>query len=309
MTLDLEFDDVDAELAASVRRYCDDHVDATAIDVDGATTDFWKGLAQLGILGLATPEGGGGVTTVVAAMEELGRANVPGPLVGTFLALQLVDEPTRRPIADGEVLVAVAAGSRVPWLPVAGTVIELDGTRAHLVRPVGEVEVVETLAGEPWGSCQLERVAELGPADTAIAVADVALAAYLTANAGFLLHNAAAYAADRIQFRKPIGTFQAVAHPLADCFIQLAASRTLARIGAHALDTGADDAGAAAAAARLSATRAALQTAFQTHQTYGAMGFTVEGPIGTRSARIQQTSMFPPGEHQAGERLLSLHGL
>ncbi|HWM20992.1 MAG TPA: acyl-CoA dehydrogenase family protein [Ilumatobacteraceae bacterium] len=309
MTLDLEFDDVDAELAASVRRYCSDHLVDPAAAWAGGPADFWKGLAELGVLGLATPEGGGGVTTIVAVMEELGRANAPGPLVGTFLALQLVDVATRRPIADGDELVAVAAGSIVPWLPVAGTVIELDGTSAYLVRPIGDVETVETLAGEPWGSSQLERVGDLGSANIAIAVADVALAAYITANAEFLLLNAAAYAADRIQFRKPIGTFQAVAHPLADCFIKLAAARTLARIAAHAIDSEADDAGPAAAAARLSATRAALRTAFQTHQTYGAMGFTVEGPIGTRSARIRQTSLFPPGEHQSGERLLSLHGL
>ena len=83
----LQYDDVDAELAASIRRYCADHL---APDADQPMpTGWWAGLAELGVLGLATPEGGGSVTSVAAAMEELGRANAPGPLVGTFLATQL----------------------------------------------------------------------------------------------------------------------------------------------------------------------------------------------------------------------------
>jgi alkylation response protein AidB-like acyl-CoA dehydrogenase len=152
-------------------------------------------------------------------------------------------------------------------------------------------------------------VADLGPARGAIAIADVALAAYLAGCGDFLLRNVAAYAADRVQFRKPIGSFQSVAHPLADCFVQLTSARTLARLGAHAIDNGLPAASVAAATARLSATRAALHTALQAHQTYGAMGFTVEGPIGSRSARIRQLSLFPPGLDDARGALLSVHGL
>ena len=89
----LQYDDVDGELATSIRRYCADHLAPVADEP--MPTGWWAGLAELGVLGLATPEGGGTVTSVAAAMEELGRANAPGPLVGTFLATQLVDRATR----------------------------------------------------------------------------------------------------------------------------------------------------------------------------------------------------------------------
>jgi alkylation response protein AidB-like acyl-CoA dehydrogenase len=313
MTLDLDFDDVDAELAASVRRYCDDHVSASAAPGDGeaqALPDgWWAGLAELGVLGLATLEGGGSVTTIVAAMEELGRANAPGPLAGTFLALQLMDEATRPAVIDGSTVVAVGVPPLVPWLPLAGLVVVLDGSSARLGRVVGDVEVVETLAGDPWGRGSIEIVADLGSPATAIAVAELAVAAYLVGSGEFLLQNVAVYAADRVQFRKPIGTFQSVAHPLADCYVHLAAARTLTRLGAQALDQGGPDALAAAATARLSATRAAMAAALQSHQTYGAMGFTVEGPIGNRSARIRQLSLFPRSSAADRETLLTALGL
>ncbi len=303
----LQYDDVDGELATSIRRYCADHLAPVADEP--MPTGWWAGLAELGVLGLATPEGGGTVTSVAAAMEELGRANAPGPLVGTFLATQLVDRATREQIASGAVIAAAGSPPLVAWLPVAGVIVLVDGATAYRASVIGDVETVPTLAGEPWGRATFERMAELGPAAPSVAVSDVAVGAYVAANGARLVEEAAAYAADRVQFRQPIGAFQAVAHPLADVSVRLAAARTLVRMAAHAVDTASPEAIALAAAARLSASGAAMTAAFRVHQTYGAVGFTVEGPIGTRSARIRQVSLAAPGDEHARRAVLVPHGL
>jgi alkylation response protein AidB-like acyl-CoA dehydrogenase len=62
------------------------------------------------------------------------------------------------------------------------------------------------------------------------------------------------------------------------------------RVAAHAIDTDAGDRAAHAAAALGSASQAAIETSYRAHQALGAMGFTVEGPIGRRSQLIRQTA-------------------
>jgi alkylation response protein AidB-like acyl-CoA dehydrogenase len=305
--IDLEYDDVDAAFAQSVGRLCAARVDQTAGGVPTWSQDWWGEVAELGVLGLGTPDGGGTVTTVAAVMEQLGRANAPGPLVETFVAVQLLDPERVEAIVAGAHMATVTTSNLVPWLPIADTVIEIDGSRAHLVRVTGEVVPVDSLAGDPWGRAAIERAEDLGDASAALAIADVAAAAYMVGEADHLLRGAAAYAADRIQFRSPIGNFQAVAHPLAECFLRVTAARTLARIAAHTIDAGGPL--AAAATARRSATRAALDAAFQVHQAYGAMGFTVEGPVGNRSAKIRQTSLAGRGVSDGTDQILQGRGL
>jgi alkylation response protein AidB-like acyl-CoA dehydrogenase len=310
--IDLEYDDVDAAFAQSVGRLCAARLDQTAGSVPSWSKQWWAEVAELGVLALGTPDGGGTVTTIAAAMEQLGQANAPGPFVETFVAVQLLDAERVDAIVAGAHVATVTTSNLVPWLPIADTVIEIDGSRAHLVRIPGEVVPVDSLAGEPWGRAVIERGDDLGEASSALAIADVAAAAYMVGEADHLLRGAAAYAADRIQFRSPIGNFQAVAHPLAECFLRVTAARTLARIAAHTIDT--DTAGgaaalAAAATARRSATRAALDAAFQVHQAYGAMGFTVEGPVGNRSAKIRQTSLAGRGLGDSTDHILQGRGL
>jgi alkylation response protein AidB-like acyl-CoA dehydrogenase len=212
-------------------------------------------------------------------------------------------------IVSGARVATVTTSDLVPWLPIADTVIEIDGSRAHRARPAGDVIAVESLAGDPWGRAAIERVEDLGDATAALAIGDVAAAAYMVGEADHLLRGAASYVADRVQFRTPIGNFQAVAHPLADCFLRVTAARTLVRIAAYTIDTGGRSPLAAAATARRSATRAALDAAFQVHQAYGAMGFTVEGPIGNRSAKIRQTSLAGRGLGDGTDHILLGRGL
>jgi hypothetical protein len=60
-----------------------------------------------------------------------------------------------------------------------------------------------------------------------------------------------------------------------------------------------------AAAARLSARRAALDAAHTCHQLFGAVGITLEGPVFHISRRLRQLASQPPGESAARASLLA----
>ena len=87
--------------------------------------------------------------------------------------------------------------------------------------------------------------------------------------------------------------------------MRLDAAATLARIAAHAWDENAADLRARAAAARLSATRAALDAAHTAHQLFGAQGITLEGPVFHVSRRIRQLASQPPPSDAARDALLA----
>jgi alkylation response protein AidB-like acyl-CoA dehydrogenase len=305
--IDLEYDADQSALADTVRRWCEHHApDAVVRELDGQfPRPLWDGLAALGVLGLGTAEGGGGALEIAAAMEQLGAANVPGPLAATFVATQVLPPDDRVAVAGGELVVSVGVPPLMPWAPVASIFIELGDGAAWRAHAESTMEPVETLGGEPWGRVALVRDERLDGVSRGLAVGDIALAAYLAGAGGRLLHVATDYARDRVQFGRPIGDFQAIAHRLADVHLRLTAARHLVRLAAHALDSGSAEAATHAATARLSATRAGLDAAYTAHQTLGAMGFTVEGPVAGVARRIRHLSLLPPGPSRAREVVLA----
>ena len=84
------------------------------------------------------------------------------------------------------------------------------------------------------------------------------------------------YALDRIAFGRPIGSFQAVKHILADMYVAATLARSNAYYGAWALSTDAGELAEAAANARVSATQAYQLCAKNNTQVHGGMGFTWE---------------------------------
>ena len=64
-----------------------------------------------------------------------------------------------------------------------------------------------------------------------------------------------------------------------------------------------------AAGARVSASRAALQSAFACHQVYAGIGITLEGPAFHISRRIRQLVSQPPGQNLAQQTLIAHAGL
>ncbi|HME70913.1 MAG TPA: acyl-CoA dehydrogenase family protein [Myxococcota bacterium] len=318
MSLDLEFDDAQQAMAAAVAQFCRDQYDPLKAVSPSAPFSrvLWRELAALDVFGLAIPGGGGGAIEVAALMESLGRAAFPGPLAGTFLAVRLLPEPARMRVAKGDDLVCVGTPPLLSFAPMASHFIELDlaHEQAWLARPRGTIAAVETLAGEPWGRLELERDQELPDFAPALAFSEIAAAAYLAAAGQKLVDDAADHARTRRQFDRTIGEFQAVAHPLADCAIRLAAARGLARAASARFDAMESDAAGKrvsidAAAARLSAVAAALAAAQVCTQVFGAMGVLREGPIFHVVRQIRQLASSAPGSAGARERMVESLGL
>src|SRR6201999_3595741 len=163
-----------------------------------------------------------GLADSVLVFEELGRAAVPGPLVGTLLA---------GAAASGPVSVADPAGRPllVAPLDIADAVLVLDDDGPRLAPPPSGVALAEPL--DPL--TPMHELAALPAGGTAFDVALPTLrleGALLTAAlqvglAARLTELAVDYAKQREQFGKVIGSFQAVKHLCADMFVRTELAR------------------------------------------------------------------------------------
>jgi acyl-CoA dehydrogenase len=88
------------------------------------------------------------------------------------------------------------------------------------------------------------------------------------------LEMATAYAKERFAFGRPIGSFQAIKHKLADVYVATELARSNAYYGAWALSAEAADMPLAAATARVSASDAFFLAAKENIQVHGGVGFT-----------------------------------
>jgi alkylation response protein AidB-like acyl-CoA dehydrogenase len=297
LSLDLDFDGGQRALGEAVARFCREEGAEAIARSEGAPLPrgFWRGLAELGVFALAAPGGEAGPEELAAAFEALGGEACPGPLVATVLAAQLLAEPELGALLRGDALVAVGTPPVLPWAPEADLFIELGEGEAWRARPRGPVEPLASLGGEPFGRVALTREVALDGLARALAHAELARAAWLVGAGRRLLETAADHARTRRQFGRSIGEFQAVAHPLADAWILLVAAESLERAAACALARGDEDARARAAAASLSAERSALAGLRAAHQTLGALGITLEGPLFHLSRRVRQLAALAPG--------------
>jgi alkylation response protein AidB-like acyl-CoA dehydrogenase len=144
------------------------------------------------------------------------------------------------------------------------TVQTIDPSRGHVM--LSFVGAKAELLGEPGeGWAILEQVFDR--------------AAILTAfeqigGADRALEMARDYALDRMAFGRPIGSFQAIKHMLANMYVSATLARSNGYYGAWALSTGAAELPQAAATARVSATQAFQHCAKNNMQVHGGMGFT-----------------------------------
>ena len=90
------------------------------------------------------------------------------------------------------------------------------------------------------------------------------------------LNSACDYARERYAFGRPIGSFQAIKHRLADLFVATELARANCYYGAWALSTNAPELSLAAPTARIGAIDAYEQCAKENIQVHGGMGFTWE---------------------------------
>jgi acyl-CoA dehydrogenase len=173
-------------------------------------------------------------------------------------------------IADFAVVVAREAGGAISLFLAA-----LDGvTRV----PVKTIDPSRGYARLLFDGAPAERLGEAGEG-LSILSAVMDRAAVLTAfeqigGAERALYMARDYALERRAFGRPIGSFEAIKHMLADMYVAATLARSNAYYAAWALSTGAADLPVAAAAARVSATQAFQLCSANNIQVHGGMGFT-----------------------------------
>ncbi|HEX7135383.1 MAG TPA: acyl-CoA dehydrogenase [Iamia sp.] len=297
---------------------CPPAVARAAIDAEAeGLPPFWDELAGLGWLGLAVPEAdggeGSGFSELAVVLEQLGRAVAPGPVLPTIWAAALLEIATRESANGVRARLAdLAAGRAVATVAVTGelrgdgtsvsgcTGPVLSGARADLVVLPAVVDgeerwwavVADDVIATPLDSLDpTRRLARLDLADTpavalpgldretVTAIGVTLAAAEAAGGASWCVETAATYAADRRQFGRPIGQFQAVKHRCADMLVHLEQARGVAWDAAAALD-GDDPRGPEATLAATVAGAIALDAyasvAKDCIQVLGGIGFTWE---------------------------------
>jgi alkylation response protein AidB-like acyl-CoA dehydrogenase len=269
----------------------------------------WASLGETGVFALTVPEPEGtglSLADATVVFEELGRALVPGPLVGTFLAAAhgLVEGA-----AEGGVMVGLHRGGSDPVLVEhLGSIEALVVLTGPALRPV-----VRVLSPAPDAATDARMAAPLDPltpmwrldslpegespasSDGEALARDGMLvtAALQVGHAAETLDLAVAYAKQRHQFGQAIGSFQAVKHICADMLVRAEVARAAVHAAACLADAPdvaeaeAEAAGSSPAqlleravrGAKLLADESALANARAAIQVHGGMGFTWEVPL------------------------------
>jgi alkylation response protein AidB-like acyl-CoA dehydrogenase len=164
---------------------------------------------------------------------------------------------------DGVALCTVeAAGPGVDRTPLA---------TMDLTRPQATIRFTDAPARIVADSGEAARVIE-----HALQVGSVLLAVEQVGAAQHLLDLSVEYAKSRLQFGRPIGSFQAVKHRLADLLVDVEHARSTAYHAVWALTDGTDDPALAASIAQATCSAAFAKVATDTIQTLGGIGFTWE---------------------------------
>lgn len=268
----------------------------------------WGALAEMGVLGIAVSEAGGGLGMApvdwVLLAEETGYAAVPHPFVETACVVA----PLLDAIGDpGGVLEDLVAGERTAGAVALGsTLVAWGDTVTYLV----EIDNRPSVEG-PWVARRIDRglavgddgnhrrhladsidagrhlvqlgawsaESVLGTSDDAAAAFDrgaLGVAAQLVGLGRRLLDTTVDYVAERHQFGVPVGSQQAVKHQLADAAMQLRFAAPAVYAAAWALSTGSPTASRDVSTAKALASDAARRAVRASLQCHGAIGYTVE---------------------------------
>jgi alkylation response protein AidB-like acyl-CoA dehydrogenase len=176
--------------------------------------------------------------------------------------------------AADDLLVAAIGPDGVSLFAVDAAAAGVERTNQLTVdqtRPQAVVTLSAAQARLLAGPDEAERVI-----DHAFHVASALLAVEQVGAAQHMLDVAVQYAKDRLQFGRPIGSFQAVKHRLADMMVDLEHARSTAYHAVWALTEGSDDPALAASIAQATCSAAFSRIAADAIQTLGGIGFTWE---------------------------------
>ncbi|MEV0620323.1 acyl-CoA dehydrogenase family protein [Nonomuraea sp. NPDC050404] len=313
--MNFAFSDEQLALGATVRDVLRAHCPPAALRA--GRRPGWEQLAELGFFGLLLPveaDGLGlGLADMLPALEETGRACLPGPVVETAVVAPYLLGGVPK-LATGAVRVAVlppgqayAADADLADL----LVVVRDGgarlVRAESVRlaPRPGVDPCRPLFEVDYGASE-ELTGDVG---AALRAATVATAAQLVGVARELLSVTVAYARVRTQFGAPIGSFQAVKHHLADVAVAVEFAAPLV-YGAALSAEQQESADRDASAAKVAAGEAAALAARVALQVHGAIGYTEELDLRFWLARAWSlaTAYGTTAAHRERLRTAIVHG-
>lgn len=134
-----------------------------------------------------------------------------------------------------------------------------------------------------------------------LATASVLLAAEQVGGAAAALDAAVSYARIRVQYGRPIGSFQGIKHKCADMLVEIESARSAAYGGLWALDAGDEtEIALAAALAQAFCAEAFTQVAADSIQVHGGIGFTWEHPahLHLKRAKGSEVLLGTPSYHR-----------
>jgi alkylation response protein AidB-like acyl-CoA dehydrogenase len=180
--------------------------------------------------------------------------------------------------------------------PVAGGVHRTPLVTLDQTRPQATIRLADAPARVVADPAEAQRVIE-----HALHVGSALLAVEQVGAAQHLLDLSVEYAKARLQFGRPIGSFQAVKHRLADLLVDLEHARSAAYHAVWALTDGSDDPALAASIAQATASAAFARVATDTIQVHGGIGFTWEhqAHLYFKRATTDAALLGTPEQHRA----------
>ena len=312
-------------------------------EATGFSPELWDRFGELGANVMGLPESVGGLEMSLLELglvaTRAGSALAPVPFLEIAAAGRLLagidgSDPLLTEIAEGLPSVSIAlprphavrgtsrtSGGRtlVPFGAIADHVVALVGDELVVVSDVGKrrsarVEEVGAGAVSHWDLSPGEGVRTLASGEAARVAMDRANAEWKLL-AGFWLVGIAQraleigsdYARERIQFGVPIGGFQAIAHPLAECAIRTDGAELLAWEAAWADVEEPERFEALASMAFVWGAQTALRTADVSLHTHGGYGFSTEYDIQLFYRRARSLASLAGGSREELMRVAELH--
>ena len=284
----------------------------------GFDAGLWARLEELGVVAMAVDEaaGGWGASTLDLALvaEQHGRSVAPAPLVEAQVAARLLGRlgsDHLGPVVQGDRLATIAlhppVDGRLRGVPggsVADDVVAWTGDALVLVAAEGARTPFENLGSMPLADVEVARAEVLATGEEARLAFEAAVDDWLRLTAAALVGIAARaleigveYVKERRAFAVPIGSFQAIAHRLADSAAAIDGARLLAYEAAWAADDDPDRSAELAALAFAVATETARDASARSLHFHGGYGFMMEYDIQLhwRRARAWSAVWGEPG--------------
>jgi alkylation response protein AidB-like acyl-CoA dehydrogenase len=291
----------------------------TAAPYDAA---LWRAMVDQGWLGVETAASAGGLglgaVEVAVLVEALGGHGAPVPFVPTVLALGAFadagEDAWVERLLSGDTIACVAWDPAAPvaYAPSADVAIVLTGDGVFAMditeRPTREpaMDLTRELGWLPFGP---GRARQIGGADARARCFDrgaTFTSADLLGSAAHALDLAVEYAKDRVQFGRPIGSFQAVKHRCADMLVDVEGMRSTVYWAAWCIGAGDADASVSASTAKIWCSDASKRVMASALQVHGGIGFTWEHDLHffLKRAQLDQLAFGDASAHR--ERLARL---